>query len=63
MKLEAAFKGSAMNMHNANFSDEWMRLGFTVTKSMQVAVVFKKTTTTTTKQQKKPNSLVILEAC
>lgn len=59
MKLEVAFKGSAMNMHNANFSDEWMRLGFTVTKSMQVAVVFKKQN----KQKKKPNSLVILEAC
>lgn len=60
MKLEAAFKGSAMNMHNANFSDEWMRLVFTVTKSIQVAVVFKKTKIN---QQKNPNSLVILEAC
>lgn len=42
MRLEAEFKGFAMNMYNSSFSDELMHLGFPVTKSIQVAVDFKK---------------------
>ena len=42
LNRKQAFKDSAMNIYNSNFSDESVHSGLAVTKSIQVAVVFKK---------------------